>query len=90
MNYTGKLYGRAPVKRGGYFDTGKSSEDWDRLEAENEALRKDKARLDAIEENRLSVYTTYCEEWGVGRRRTVGTGMTAREAIDAAMEGGGR
>jgi hypothetical protein len=37
MNYKGKLYGRAG---GEYFDTGKTSEDWDELEANNKYLNQ--------------------------------------------------
>jgi len=35
MEYKGKLYGKVA---GGYFPTGKTSEDWDKLEAENKLL----------------------------------------------------
>ena len=37
MQYTGKIYGMAG---GRYFDTGKTTEDWDRIEIENIDLKK--------------------------------------------------
>lgn len=37
MQYTGKLYGRLGI--GQYFETGKTSEDWDNLERELSAKR---------------------------------------------------
>lgn len=38
MQYYGNLYGRAGQTRK-YFDTGKTSADWDRMESENTRLR---------------------------------------------------
>lgn len=35
MDYQGKLYGKVG---GEYFDTGKDSNDWDRLESENKEM----------------------------------------------------
>lgn len=39
MNYSGKLYGRIANK---YFDTGKTSDDWDNLERKIAKLEKEK------------------------------------------------
>ena len=49
MNYNGKLYGKIGRK---YFDTGKTSNDWDKLEEES----KEKIKLDK------SMECDYCGE----------------------------
>lgn len=47
MKYTGKLFGHLGGKR--YFDTGKTSEDWDRLESDKaELLEMLKRGIDKI------------------------------------------
>ena len=54
MRYVGKLFGQIGRKRS-YFDTGKTSEDWDALEARAERaeadLAKERARLDWVFHN---------------------------------------
>jgi hypothetical protein len=69
MRYVGKLFGQIGRTRG-YFDTGKTSEDWDALEARAERaeaeLATERARLD------------YFLRWGVT--------FNSREDIDAAMQ----
>jgi len=55
------------------------------LVAELITLREDKTLLDALEKNRLSLYTL-CDQWGCGRYQTQGTGNTAREAIAKVMK----
>lgn len=57
MKYVGKLFGQIGRTRG-YFDTGKTSGDWDALEARAERaesaeaeLAAERARLDWLESN---------------------------------------
>ena len=44
MNYEGKLYGHLGGRK--YFYTGKTSEDWDKLERENAELKRQVKHMD--------------------------------------------
>ena len=78
MKYVGKLFGQIGRKRG-YFDTGKTSEDWDALEARAERAE---AALAFIAANGGTTHETECgpiacNGWWCAEQ--------ARAAIDAAM-----
>jgi len=46
MKYIGKLYGRFDARK--YFDTGKTSEDWDAMEQKIKELEEEVERLKDI------------------------------------------
>ncbi len=80
MKYVGKLFGQIGRTRG-YFDLGKTSEDWDALEARAERaeaeLAKERARLDSGQ-----ILLTVAGE------RVWHCRVDLRAAIDAAMKEG--
>ena len=45
MKYNGPIYGRIGPRK--YFDTGRTSAEWDAMESEIESLKKDVARLNS-------------------------------------------
>lgn len=59
MEYTGKLYGRIGNK---YFDTGFTSEDYDKLQKENSELQKQVLNLPAVVHRYCTVCGKECEK----------------------------
>ena len=83
MRYVGKLFGQIGRTRR-YFDTGKTSEDWDALEARAERaeaeLAAERARLDWLEENAKDIMKYNCRSYIWFAHQNI------RAAIDAAMK----
>jgi hypothetical protein len=82
MRYVGKLFGQIGRTRG-YFDTGKTSEDWDALEARAERaeaeLASERGRLDSGQIMLI-----------VAGERVWHSGVDLRAAIDAKMKEGAK
>jgi len=87
MKYTGKLFGQIGRTRG-YFDTGKTSGDWDALEARAERaeaeLAVERARLDWLEGNAGDIPRYKSRSWIWIAHQNL------REKIDAAMKEGAK
>jgi len=55
MNYIGKLYGKVHSGPDGYFYTGKTSDDWDKLESQNKDLIESIESLLILIDSRLGL-----------------------------------
>lgn len=92
MKYVGKLFGQIGRTRG-YFDTGKTSEDWDALEARAERaeaeLTTERARLDYLstrgfEHRHHETGDHLGYEWTISSY-SESEDVTLRDVIDAEM-----
>jgi hypothetical protein len=92
MRYVGKLFGQIGRTRG-YFDTGKTSEDWDALEARAERAEADlaaeRARLDYLstrgfEHRHHETGDHLGYEWTISSY-SESEDVTLRDVIDAEM-----
>ena len=93
MRYVGKLFGQIGRTRG-YFDTGKTSEDWDALEARAERaeaeLASERGRLDYLstrgfEHRHHETGDHLGYEWTISSY-SESEDVTLRDVIDAEMQ----